>query len=91
MVSKVVYLGSLAIAGIIISSCFSWIAKIPQFRAGIVILTAIALLIWFIALGVDTELADYLKTQVVVVRSALVGGLICFLIGGLLPWMLLIL
>ncbi len=91
MVSKVMYLGSLAIAGIIISSCFSWIAKIPQFRAGIVILTAIALLIWFIALGVDTELADYLKTQVVVVRSALVGGLICFLIGGLLPWMLLIL
>lgn len=91
MVSKVLYLGSLAIAGIVISSCFSWLSKIPQFRAGVVILTAIALLIWFIALGVDSELAAYLKTEVVVVRAGLVGGLICFVIGGLLPWILVIL
>lgn len=91
MVSKALYLGSLAIAGIIISSCFSWIAKIPQFRAGIVILTAIALLIWFIALGTDSELAAYLKTETVVVRAGLIGGLLCFLIGGILPWILVIL
>ncbi len=91
MVTKALYLGSLAIAGIIISSCFSWIAKIPQFRAGIVILTAIAALFWFIALGTDSELAQYLKVETVVIRAGLVGGLLCFIIGGLLPWFLLIL
>ncbi len=87
MIAKFFYLSSLFLSGIIASSCLAWLTTIhPYLKQGVLTLTAITALVWIILWGCDDAIAAYLNIQPIVIRSTLLGSLLCVLIGGGVLW-----
>ncbi len=87
MVIRVCYLLAMFWAGVVGSSVLTWLATLhPYLKQGILLIAAIAALLWVAAWGTDDVLATHLRTEAVTIRGALLGILFCIVVGVSAVW-----
>lgn len=85
--AKAVYFLALFWAGVVSSSVLAWLTTLhPYLKQGILLIAAIAALLWVGAWGADDVLATHLKVEAVTLRGALLGILGCVVVGVTSVW-----